>query len=164
MLIQREELAWAAGFVDGEGHFGLHKTRGRPTDSRGYGSPELTVAQCDRQVLDRLQQALNLGVVGGPYTPKKTNHNLVYLFYVHGFERVQAIICLLWPWLSPVKRKQVKRTLHEYHIFNSRPKLSMGPKPKTPTCHPNQPHFAKGLCSTCYQLNWRQQRKLNGVK
>lgn len=154
----REELAWAAGFVDGEGHFGLHKTKVRPTDERGYASLELTAAQCDRQVLDRLQAALGLGTIGGPYTKKKENWRQSYLFYVNGFDKTKCAIELLMPWLSPVKKEQAERAIADYYEFNDRPRMKMGPKPKTPTCHPNRRHAARGLCQSCYQLKWRQER------
>lgn len=31
----------------------------------------------------------------------------------------------------------------------------MGPTPRTPTCHPNQKHYGKGLCQPCYRRQWR---------
>ena len=123
--MNREELAWAAGFVDGEGHFGLHLSQGKK--SRPYGAITLNVAQKDRQVLDRFQAALGVGKVYGPYShgAKPTKY---FAFFSHNFEHTQAAIAMLWPWLSLVKRLQAKQTLLAYAEYLRRPKLKMGPK------------------------------------
>ena len=152
----REQLAWAAGFIDGEGHFGLHVTKGRPTDTRKYASPELTVAQCDRRSLDKLQKILGVGKVGGPYKKDNAKWSDYCLFYVSGLEKIEKAVNLLWPWLGEVKRDQVTSTFAEYREFRNRPKLPMGPKPRTAVCHPERKHFAKGLCTSCYQTKWRR--------
>ena len=157
--LNREELAWAAGFLDGEGYFGLHKSHGRPTDKRAYYRPYISAAQCDRQVLDRLQACLQMGVVKGPYLRTKKNHNDAFLFYVCSFEK--AIIALLWPWLSPVKRAQAKQALIDYREICKRPRLKMGPKPKVVTCHPDRKHAAHGLCESCYKKAWTEGRRAN---
>ena len=152
----QEELAWAAGFIDGEGHFGLHVTKGRPTDTRQYASPELTVAQCDRRSLDRLQKILGLGVVGGPYKKDNEKWRASYLFYITGLEKTEKAAKLVWCWLGEVKQEQATKTFAEYHEFRKRPRLPMGPKPRATVCHPERKHFAKGLCTSCYQTKWRR--------
>jgi LAGLIDADG endonuclease len=59
------ELAWLAGFVDGEGHLGLshHKNanRGRVESF----SPVLSIPNTNLSVLERCQQVLNLGKIYG---------------------------------------------------------------------------------------------------
>ena len=61
-------------------------------------------------------------VVHGPYHPprcddpsnKKRRRKPVYKITIHGFERVQQVACLLWPWLGAVKREQFRATLTTY--------------------------------------------------
>lgn len=55
------ELYWAAGFYDGEGHFQLR------TQKRRYHYPAIVIGQKDREVLDRFQAAIGVGKVYGPY-------------------------------------------------------------------------------------------------
>lgn len=155
----REDLAWAAGFLDGEGYFGMHYTHGRPTDKRLYGQPMIEAAQVDRRVLDRLQKTLQMGKVRGPYQKKKASYSESYLFQLWGFESTQTAIALLWPWLSPVKREQAATVLKEYLEFSSRPKLPMGPKPQIAQCHPERRHEALGLCKPCYTKSYYLARK-----
>ena len=57
----REELAWAAGFFDGEGCFSY-------TEKARYGVA--TITQADIRPLDRFKTAVRVGNVYGPYDKK----------------------------------------------------------------------------------------------
>ena len=109
--INREELAWAAGFVDGEGYFW---TRHRQTkkDRIKYATIGLNVHQVDKYALERLNKALlGLGKVCGPYGPYSGNRQAHYQYVVGNFADTEAVIALLWNWLGPVKRKQAANAL-----------------------------------------------------
>jgi hypothetical protein len=110
--VDREELAWAAGFLDGEGHFGRHRRKG----ARPGGRLAIQVAQQDRRPLDRLQAILG-GRVYGPYGPYGQTQPY-FLWYIQGFERTQATIAMLWPFLSEPKRLQARRALNGYRPNN----------------------------------------------
>lgn len=155
----REELAWAAGFVDGEGHFTLGLKAGRPTDTRKYCTPSLVVAQCHRQVLEHLQTALSCGAIYGPYFPKNPKANPFYQYRTTTFEQSQAVVAALWPWLGKVKRQQAKKILMAFREFSNRPPIPFGPVPKIPTCHPDRKHRAKGMCAPCYLKFWSANAK-----
>lgn len=103
----REELAWAAGFVDGEGHFGF-RTTGRSATKR-HGGPVFTVGQVGRETLDRLRDALGFGAVRGPYDRGKNQPQ--HQFGVASFEKTQAAIAMLWTFLSTPKRNQARNAL-----------------------------------------------------
>src|SRR4051794_18112438 len=92
--VDREELAWCAGFFDGEGH-----ARYQNTATRGL---RICVGQKDRVALDRFKRALSLGSVNGPYG-KPGRYAASYQFSVNGFEQVQAVIAVLWRKLGTVK-------------------------------------------------------------
>lgn len=104
--LNREELAWAAGFFDGEGH-----ARKTPR-----GALSLAVSQADSpELLDRLVRALGVGVVYGPYTHKgRPKQRPFFVFNALGFEAAQHCACLLWPWLGSVKRAQIRRALVQW--------------------------------------------------
>jgi hypothetical protein len=102
--LNREELAWAAGFYDGEGCLGIFKNK------RGL-MLHMDIGQVDRAVLDRFQAAVELGNVAGPYLKKNPNHAPSYSWDACGFEKCQAVVAKLWHWLSPVKRAQAKVAL-----------------------------------------------------
>lgn len=100
--MNREELAWAAGLFDGEGH-----------SSPRYGATRIyqrvDVGQKNREVLDRFAAAVGVGKVSGPHVNAKGH--IMYRYAAYGFEKTQAIAAMLWSWLSRVKKEQFRNTL-----------------------------------------------------
>src|SRR5437773_1884658 len=98
----REELAWAAGFFDGEGWVGTGLRSGRRY-------PRLAVGQTNRFVLDQFLTTVRVGHIHGPYaySGRKTP---IYYYETNGCHHVRAVIAMLWTWLSPAKREQALRT------------------------------------------------------
>jgi len=99
--IDSEQLAWAAGFFDGEGSAFVSTRADRP----GYLRLDVTVPQCGHdappEVLMRFRAAvLGVGAITGPDT------NDMYVWRARGFQEAQATVALLWPQLGPVKRAQ----------------------------------------------------------
>lgn len=100
---KREELAWCAGFFDGEGNVCVSKDWIRSQ-----------TAQIDRLVLDRLIAATGIGRINGPYVMRRKDHyknKPQYFFSLNGFEEVQAFIAMIWPWLGQIKRSQARKAL-----------------------------------------------------
>lgn len=61
------------------------------------------------------------------YSPRKQQHwRREWGFKIHGIEGVQAVLCMLWPWLSREKKDQalaVLRTIREENQNRTEPKL-----------------------------------------
>jgi len=108
------ELAWAAGFFDGEGNV---RVKFNKQDGRVRCYPGLSANQIDPQVLERFQRAVGLGKVSGPYDRSRYAGAHIrqpqWCYEVWSFERVQAVVAMLWNWLSPVKREQANTVLAE---------------------------------------------------
>lgn len=111
MELQREDLAWAAGFFDGEGcvSFGVrrgrYKTRQIQVNVTQSGDHAVTL-------LSKFQCAVaNLGHISGPFSGRRTPR---WNWGVTRFESVQAVIAMLWPWLGPAKRNKAKLCLSAY--------------------------------------------------
>lgn len=98
------ELAWAAGFFDGEGSiFVIGKT---------HLGVRLAVGQTDVRPLHRFDEAVNsLGTLNKPIPKTNPKHNPLWIYQVQKFEYVQAIIALLWKYLSEPKREQARLAL-----------------------------------------------------
>lgn len=97
----REELAWSAGFYDGEG-----------CTSRSKNSCTISIKQNDPEVLLRFQRAmLGVGMVKGPYEGQGNSKR--YWLFTAGGSNAQAIIAMLWGFLGTVKREQALRRLRE---------------------------------------------------
>lgn len=98
--MDREELAWASGLFEGEGCFTHNGVKTR----RGPGSLATSIGSTDRDVLERFAQAVGFGKVGGPYTT--AGYKPVYQWTAYGFEKMQAILAMLWPWLCSRRRER----------------------------------------------------------
>lgn len=106
--MNREQLAWVAGFFDGEGSLGFYDT----ATARGlYRSKKLIlqVSQKDPSLLYRVVSVVGFGKVRGPYL--KGRKHEVYRYTVQDFEHIQALIAMVWPWLGDPKRCQARGAL-----------------------------------------------------
>jgi|SRR5215469_725774 len=105
IYLDTHELAWAAGFFDGEG----------TVMWRGQSRKELTltIAQADIRPLIRFAEAVGFPGVRGPYEPRNPNGRLYYVYSVSSHIRVQAVIGMLWKFLSEPKREQATKALEE---------------------------------------------------
>lgn len=122
VLVNREELAWAAGFFDGEGYIGVcWNGNGHLHSGKKFRSINLSIAQSiDKDgrtayVLKRFQKV----VLGLGHIAKKRDHQgnrrAANQFQSGKFEHIQAIIALLWKYLSPTKKQQAMLALNKYH-------------------------------------------------
>lgn len=109
--VDREQLAWAAGFFDGEGNTCCTK-----------GGVRVQVWQCDREPLDRFHSIVGLGKMMGPYTSHHRSFEQsdglsrrgMYCYQIGGFERTQQLVATLWPWLTTIKRAQAAKHLAKF--------------------------------------------------
>lgn len=114
---RREELAWAAGFYDGEGStLSVHGNRG--------------IRVCVNQVvlapLVRFKEAVGCGVIYGPYKrPGKASD--VWHYRAQSYAEAQHVIAQLWTWLGDTKREQARVILErlksnpDYRPVSKRP-------------------------------------------
>lgn len=105
-VVDREELAWAAGFFDGEGCFSY-------TDKAGYGAA--AIGQVDREPLERFQRAVGgMGRIYGPYFklyPGRVSKQPWHQYRIYRREHLQAVTALLWFKLGTTKRRQAVNVL-----------------------------------------------------
>ena len=97
------ELAWSAGFLDGEGNYAMHTAR-RAGRADQY-TFKIQAAQVYREPLDRLQAALG-GHVTGPYGPYGANKQPYYSWAITGYTEAKEALFRLLPFHSPIKADQ----------------------------------------------------------
>lgn len=100
------ELAWAAGFFDGEGSTTLQI---RNTERNRLPRPVVSIIHNTREQLDRFCSAIGDGKVYGPYSRHKPNHSDFYNLQLTGYNRVQPALDKLWPYLSIHKKQQAEK-------------------------------------------------------
>lgn len=118
----REELAWAAGFFDGEGNVGLFpQNRGRKA------CLHMSVRQVRREPLDRFHAAVGgLGYVYGPHINNRGGQDF-YSYRCGGHRGVQAVMTMLWKFLSAPKREQTYKALSSAIIEFKMPRRHVNP-------------------------------------
>lgn len=104
----REELAWAAGFFDGEGWSGLLRA------PKGKNYARMAIHQVHLPSLERFQRAmLGLGRIGGPYDHNAGKSKLIYKWQASSWSDVQAIGAMLWTFLCDEKRAQWEKVMQQ---------------------------------------------------
>ena len=163
-LINHVELAWAAGFFDGEGSTCLVKRADRPHGA-GAAALRMVVVQTDPRPLARFQEAVGgLGTIG-PRTPRG-EHKPQWSWYASKFETIQAALAMLWPHLSQPKRDQATRCLQTWKAQRH----EFGPAKKTHCVHGHvfdeantYVHKSGRKCRTCARLNARRYAAAKGT-
>jgi predicted DNA-binding protein (UPF0251 family) len=109
----REDLAWAAGLIEGEGCI-FARTPGpnRKTQGRNFF---VTVAMTDEDVIRKLHGVLKVGTVTGPYFSKQPRRKPRWAWQTNTFEAGQAVAAAIWPWLCSRRRARIKEALAIYH-------------------------------------------------
>lgn len=142
------ELAWAAGFYDGEGSAGFYSNGSSSRSMRLCAS----VAQKDLRPLRRFQRALGFGRIGNIAAQSGVSY-----WRVTSEPDVRRLSQLLWPHLSEPKREQFTRVLS---AFDARPvvqrKAQRGVAAHCTEC--GVLSAAKGLCRKHYQRQWKKGR------
>lgn len=116
-MIDKQELAWAAGFFDGEGCFSVDLSANRRLN------PRAKINQVDPEVLHRFHAAVGYGKIRINYTlamQNNSNHQSQWQWYCQKNEEVLAVYFALFPYLGTVKRVQGARMMDAY--FNPPPR------------------------------------------
>lgn len=94
----REDIAWAAGFMVGEGWATLTGKQGKRTN------PVLACEQAEREPLEQLQRIFG-GSILGPRR-RSVNRKPIYKWELSSHAAVQNAVAQMWSWLSPRRREQ----------------------------------------------------------
>ena len=109
------ELAWVAGFFDGEGYIGAGGSPGRRTIEMSIGQASIDELP---ETLTRVARVLGVGHLRGPRMLANPWSKLPqYVWCAKSFEDVQFAVALLWTWLGPVKRAQASDALLHFRAL-----------------------------------------------
>jgi hypothetical protein len=156
------DLAWAAGFLDGEGHFGLpraaarkngpawHRIRASATQNGLPGEPP--------EVLHKLRR-----IFGGKIERHGEPDDFRWL--IEGIARVEEVLTRVRPWLGTVKQEQARLAIDGFrgqlrlrgdsqgcvrgHVYDHVYMSKTGPKRR---------------CSACARILGRRARARQGIK
>lgn len=151
-MIEREQLAWAAGLFCGEGSiFRLGKNGGC-----------IALAMTDKESVDKFAKIVGMGNVR---VRSNGNYKTVYDWRAARFEHVQATIALLWMWLSLEKRGSAVKCLARMKAGRRSP----GTGPDTSKTHCKHGHEFTGnntyidktgykVCKACRNISSKKSQ------
>jgi hypothetical protein len=108
MELKETEIAWAAGFFDGEGHCRAHRVVRKNGKTHYY--LHVIVPQVNKANLDRFVSAIGVGKVDGPYTVKNPNAKPQFRVQLYCRQAKKAIETI-WPYLGEEKRTQAEAAM-----------------------------------------------------
>jgi hypothetical protein len=149
-MATREELAWAAGFFDGEGCVGT--SPGAPTKSgvtRRY--LRAAVTQKHPPLLEKFAALFEGGAI------RSESRRTMHQFQVNGRQAFR-VMDLLWPWLGEQKKADFKRALLRIRESREAAAKEMAPlerecaaedcsTPFTPDARHDAARFCSGVCA-----------------
>ena len=95
-----EEIAWAAGFFEGEGSITVHNAR-----------PALQIKNNDLETLAHFRHAVEAGKIYGPYRHATRLGNASYWMWIAQGEEALGALALMVPWLTRRRLDQALVTL-----------------------------------------------------
>ncbi len=120
----RENLAWLAGIIEGEGTMRWTKPAPKRDDGRHPGgqSLDLSIAMTDEDVLRRVAEIAGVGKVFGPYQPKPETRKPIFTYKVSG-ANAYAVLAAVFSWLHSRRREQVLTAIKSW--TQSHPKRAL---------------------------------------
>lgn len=99
-MTREQEIAWAAGLFEGEGHCGL-----APQRNRDLPTARMELSMTDRDVVERFARVIGYGTVHVNQRPTR-NDKPVYRWSISG-ERAIEVALLLLPHLGTRRSKRI---------------------------------------------------------
>ena len=121
----KTELAWAAGFLEGEGYIGATESS---NGTRQFRSPRLVVSihQVDIRSLERFKAAVEVGNIAGPYW-YGDDRRQPYWKYSAEARRAEMVVDLLLPIMGDsMKADQARMALATMEEYRSRTECRKG--------------------------------------
>lgn len=109
MSVTISELAWAAGFMEGEGYFGSAK----------LGCPVVSAVQVQKEPLQRLEKILGCGSIYWRQ-PKLKNAQPQHTWLAQG-KYAAGVMMTLYSWLSPKRKTEVRKALDFWRSVRAAP-------------------------------------------
>ncbi|NOV24164.1 hypothetical protein E5S69_11640 [Cupriavidus necator] len=107
-MVTVREIAWAAGFLEGEGSFTQSRT-----------CPAVTAAQVQREPLERLQAIFGGTVRLIDRANRKPTEQPHYRWDMYGSKAI-AVMMTLWLLMSPRRKEQIEKVINDWKARSKR--------------------------------------------
>ena len=127
-MVEITEIAWLGGLLEGEGWFYLG----------GGKYPRIGIEMTAEDTINK---------VSDMWDTRVTRHRNLYVTSVNGFKAIKWMMLLL-PFFGKCRRENIASIIKVWKE-TTYPKAWNGTR-RVPTCHPDRPFYALGLCKVCY--------------
>jgi len=112
---QQERLVWLAGFIDGEGHFGINRVKRRNHAGSGFQmTPRITITNTSKDALEYVRETLQAHglafYIGWKAPGKDKRTKWQWQLEIAGVKRLNRFIPVIGPYLI-VKKPQAELLL-----------------------------------------------------
>jgi hypothetical protein len=103
------EIAWVAGFLEGEGSFGVYSRRS------GYRYLLLQVSSTDRDVLERLRSVVGHGSICGPVNQKHPRNRSTwspeYRYSTSSTTKLPVLLNAILPYMGERRASKIREMM-----------------------------------------------------
>jgi hypothetical protein len=138
----RENIAWLAGILEGEGYFSFHGDRGSVVG----------LQMTDADVVKKAYQLAGVGTFRGPYRYGKAINKPIYRWRVAKSVEIYALCVAVYPFMGERRRTKIEKLIR---LFSINP-------PTLWKIHGSMQSYARGCrCNKCKAARsdqWRRYR------
>ena len=156
VLMESDDFAWVAGFLEGEGFFLKQKS------ARGYIRIGIAATSTDKDVLERLARLVPTSRVQGPYGPTRTSLGAKphWRWILNARMLVVELAEQLRPLMGERRKTQIDALLahHAAHpvVRNRTP---------SPAAHGTRTRYGRGChCTECHAAENAYQRERRAIR
>src|ERR1700693_182960 len=145
--IERDDLMWLAGLLGGGGYFGYLKA-----------GPQVKVTMSDKDVIDRAAILLKATRVRED-KPTKEHYKMCYTASITGYN-AERVMEMILPYMGVRRSEAIRDALIKWRSRgNNSARALRRENGLPPDCHPDKPHFTRGLCKECYAKLYNEVRR-----
>lgn len=104
-MISSADIGWVAGFLEGEGYFGMSNSE----------SLFINASQVQLDPLERLQRLLG-GKITGPYKPCGSSNGNPYHRWHSGPKLGAQVMMTIYPFMSPKRQASIRKCLSTWKV------------------------------------------------
>lgn len=110
-MINREEIAWLAGLIEGEGCFSLRK-------DKGVNYLTFSISMTDKDVIESAASVFPVGTLGLSHIKQnaKLGKPPLHIWRVQSQKEVYALMIAIYPWLGESRKSKIRELITEHFI------------------------------------------------
>jgi hypothetical protein len=142
------EIAWLAGLLEGEGNFEL--VPAHRCGKRRSMEVRLNLSMTDLDVVERVAKLVEATAKiwtndRSKQSGTRPNHKPLYCLSIKGYRAIRIMTAIL-PFMGERRSAKIREAIDAWNAVAHTRERNL-----PPTCHPDLPHYSKGLCRACYK-------------